>query len=604
MFKSIEIKLVALYLSLVFIVMVVSTFYIQYRVAENYRNGLRKEARMIFEYSKTHIENGAFPPGTSPPKNIEEIEQNLKNDKNILEDIIKSYLPYFQDQKKKQKEVYILNRQGLSFFEEQKENFSFTAVTRAMNGKEGEYVTADYMEFAFPITYWETEEVYAIFVLHSPLKEGLGEQLGQINKILLTATAFAMILTIVLGFMLSKTLTGPIKVLTQKAQLMSEGNFTERINVKSTDEIGRLTENFNHMAFVLRKTLQEVSWEKQKMETVLHHMTDGVIAFNRDGLLLHMNPAAKELLKIAENHMDFQQVFQKFDLPINFSDFMGNTNIKPVIMPVEDKFIHIYFAPYGNHQDSSYALDGLIVVLQDVTEQKKLEDMRKEFVANVSHELRTPLTTIKTYTETLLDGAIADMGTAQNFLQVVDNEADRMTRLVQDLLELSRIDNKQVQFNFETVNIALLTKRIVESQQVTLENSSQKLQFFTMGDIPNIEADRHRIEQVILNVLNNSIKYSGGDSTIKTLVEKYNDMVKIQIVDNGVGIPSKDLPRIFERFYRVDKARSRQLGGTGLGLSIAKEIIENHGGNISLESEEGKGTRVMILLPIENQKAV
>jgi two-component system, OmpR family, sensor histidine kinase VicK len=252
--------------------------------------------------------------------------------------------------------------------------------------------------------------------------------------------------------------------------------------------------------------------------------------------------------------------------------------------------------------DEAKKPEGIIAVLQDITEQQRLENMRKEFVANVSHELRTPLTSIKSYTESLLDGAIDDKEVSGKFLGVINSEADRMTSIVKDLLQLSRLDNQQMQWCMEDISFEDLVKSAVERMEMEARNKKQTLKCHVMGDVPNIEADYGRIEQVIFNIISNAIKYTpeGGKITVFIGI-LYND-VYVKVTDTGIGIPESDLPRIFERFYRVDKARSREMGGTGLGLSIAREIVEAHSGTISITSEANKGTEVTVRLPVSQPK--
>lgn len=218
-------------------------------------------------------------------------------------------------------------------------------------------------------------------------------------------------------------------------------------------------------------------------------------------------------------------------------------------------------------------------------------------MANVSHELRTPITSIKSYTETLLDGAMEDPETSKRFLSVIDSEADRMTRLVKDLLQLSRLDNQQMNWKMEKVFLDTIVKTIVERMQIEAQRKHQKLESYVIGDIPAINADKDRLEQVIVNLISNAIKYTPEHGEITVYVGIiYND-IYVKVTDTGIGIPKESLPRVFERFYRVDKARSRDMGGTGLGLSIAKEIVQAHGGTISISSEMGKGTEVTVKLP-------
>ena len=248
-------------------------------------------------------------------------------------------------------------------------------------------------------------------------------------------------------------------------------------------------------------------------------------------------------------------------------------------------------------------MEGTVVVLQDNTEQKRLDDMRKEFVANVSHELRTPLTTVKSYTETLMDGALDDRDMAMEFLDIINSEADRMSFLVRDLLQLSRFDNKQFNFNFSRININNFISENIRQSRIHAENKKQKLTFEPFERDIFITADKDRITQVFNNILTNAIKYSPEEASITVSVSETINYFKVAVKDTGIGIPKEDIGRVFDRFYRVDKARSRAMGGTGLGLAIAKEIMEAHGGKITAESEYGKGTTMtMWFLKVINVK--
>ncbi|MCX8130855.1 MAG: cell wall metabolism sensor histidine kinase WalK [Clostridia bacterium] len=436
---------------------------------------------------------------------------------------------------------------------------------------------------------------YALYFRY--YSEGWSKMLRNLNNIILTSIFFSIIISLIIGYMLSKTITVPIVNLMHKAQDVAKGNFDQVLEAKADDEIGKLTKTFNYMAGELKNTLTEISSEKSKIETILKYMTDGIIAFNIKGEVVHINPTAKKMLGVINIEESFNEFSKRYNLglfleEISYLNFSGN---KEVGITIGDKFIRAYFAVFTDEEEIA---EGIIIVLQDVTEQQKLENMRKEFVANVSHELRTPLTSIKSYTETLLDGALEDRETTEKFLSVVNSEADRMTRLVKDLLHLTRLDNQQMHWNMRLFSIESLIKKSVEKMQIEAKNKNQLLESYTIGEIPDIVADRDRIEQVIINIISNAIKYTPDRGKITIYTSRlYND-VCIKFIDNGIGIPEKDLPRIFERFYRVDKARSREMGGTGLGLAIAKEIVEAHNGSINITSEFEKGTEVCIKLPV------
>ncbi len=427
-------------------------------------------------------------------------------------------------------------------------------------------------------------------------KDAWADILSKFNSLIFTSAIFAVLLSLVLGYLLSKTITSPIVSVMHKAEKVAEGQFDQPLAVKSADEIGNLTKTFNYMAHELKKTLVEISSEKNKVETIINYMADGIMAYGLDGRTIHVNPAARKLFGQAAEEMSFAEFAQKVGLKVKVEDivYFENSPVSESDAIIDDMYVKVYFAVFT---DTNKKPEGIIVVLHDVTEQQKLEAMRREFVANVSHELRTPITSIKSYTETLLDGAAEDKETTERFLSVINSEADRMTRLVKDLLQLSRLDNQQMNWKMQNISLASLTKEIVERMQIEAAQNNQKLECFVIGDIPLITADNDRLEQVIVNLISNALKYTAPGGSITVYVGKlYND-VYIKVTDNGIGIPNDALPRVFERFYRVDKARSRDMGGTGLGLAIAKEIIQAHGGSISIASEYGKGTEVTAKLP-------
>jgi len=417
------------------------------------------------------------------------------------------------------------------------------------------------------------------------------------KQIILTISLIAIMASMVLGFILSKTITVPIVNIMHKAQQIAEGDFDQVLEVKANDEIGMLTNNFNYMARELKNKIIEISSEKSKVETILNYMTDGVIAFNLEGEVIHSNPASKRILNVNEFSDTFDEFSKKYGLGISLGEllYLELLSEREKNVKINETFIRIYFATFT---DEDKKAEGIIAVLQDITDQQRLDDMRREFVANVSHELRTPLTSIKSYTETLLDGALDDRETAEKFLKVINSESDRMTRLVKDLLQLSRLDNRRMEWNMQEISFVNLAKNAIEKLELEAKNKGQTLESYVIGDIPEIKADKDRIEQVILNILSNAMKYTPTNGKITAYIGKMFSDVYIKVIDNGIGIPSQDMPRIFERFYRVDKARSREMGGTGLGLSIAKEIVEAHGGTITITSEVGKGTEVTVRLPI------
>ncbi len=428
-------------------------------------------------------------------------------------------------------------------------------------------------------------------------KDAWAEILEKFNWLIFYCAIVAVFLSLLLGYLLSKTITSPIISVMHKAEKVAQGDFDQQLTVKSEDEIGNLTKTFNYMARELKSTLSEISSEKNKVTTILNYMADGVLAYNLKGIVIHVNPAARKLLGENIENKSFGEFAENVGLDVKLENilYFEETPVRELDTILNDMYVKVYFAVFT---DTNRKPEGVIVVLHDVTEQQKLDSMRREFVANVSHELRTPITSIKSYTETLLDGAVEDPDTTEHFLSVINSEADRMTRLVKDLLQLSRLDNQQMSWKMGKVSINEMVKDIVSRMQLEAGQKKQKLESYVIGDIPIINADKDRLEQVVVNIISNALKYTPDGGIITVYVGKLINDIYIKVTDTGIGIPKEALELVFDRFYRVDKARSRDLGGTGLGLSIAKEIVEAQGGTISITSEVGKGTEVTVRLPV------
>ena len=345
----------------------------------------------------------------------------------------------------------------------------------------------------------------------------------------------------------------------------------------------------------MRENLKDLDRQKKQIETILLYMTDGILAFNLEGEITHKNLAAQRLLNLSEEDNDFEKIFSKFNVDINLEKiiYLEDWTSSDKRVRIGDKYINLLFVPY---KDNNQKAAGVIAVIQDITEHVKLDNMRKEFVADVSHELKTPITSIMGYADTLLEGEYDD-ATKTKFLNVIASEARRMAKLVTDLLALSKYDTNKNKIEKTEFDLGELVKKCQEKLQIEIDKKHHKVENLVTANVPLVYADKSGIERVVLNILSNSIKYTKEKGTIKIYVGfVYNDAY-IKIIDNGIGIPEEDLSRIFERFYRVDKARSRELGGTGLGLSIAKEILNQNNGSIDIKSEVGKGTEVVIRVP-------
>lgn len=469
----------------------------------------------------------------------------------------------------------------------------------AMEGSRGvETVSGSgYMDFAVPLGA-DGKVDYIIYVRDT--KEETNDVLSSIFTIMIKALLIGIALSVFFSILLSKTIILPIETLTGKATKLSEGDFDEVIETRSNDEIGRLTNTFNFMASELKNRLNEIRSEKDKSETILVYMTDGVAAFNKFGGLIHINPAARELLGVEDTeNITFNSLFEEnTDLTIEKMLYLPHFKSAERRITTDKNELNVHFAPFKTTDGS----DGLIAVIQDVTEQHRLDTARREFVANVSHELRTPLTTVKSYAETLSDlneDGKMDPEICETFLKIINDEADRMTRLVKDLLLLSRLDYSLKDMPKEDFDIGEMLKSLVDRLSISTKEKKQTLEYEPTNTLPIYNGSPDRIEQVLINVITNAIKYTPQNGHILiTSMYMYNS-ITIKVIDNGIGIPEENLQHIFERFYRVDKARSREMGGTGLGLAIAKEIVEAHDGTIEIKSKAGSGTEVIINLPTE-----
>ena len=329
--------------------------------------------------------------------------------------------------------------------------------------------------------------------------------------------------------------------------------------------------------------------------SVFLHMTDGIIAFDRTENVILINPAAKKMMNISQENSTFDEIFGKLHMNINLEKiiYLENWTNTEERLQIDDRFLNVYFAPFKKENDKTV---GVIAVLQDITEHVKLDNMRKEFIADVSHELKTPITSIMGYADTLLEEEY-DKETQSKFLSVIASEARRMAKLVTDLLTLSKNDSNKNVVKKEQFDLGELVKKCQDKLAIEIKKKNHNVNCFVTADVPPVYADKDDIERVVLNILTNSIKYTKDNGEIKIYVGfVYNDAY-IKIFDNGIGIPEEDLNRIFERFYRVDKARSREMGGTGLGLSIAKDLLDRNGGSIDIKSQVGKGTEVVIKVP-------
>ncbi|CAI3382913.1 cell wall metabolism sensor histidine kinase WalK [Enterococcus cecorum] len=430
------------------------------------------------------------------------------------------------------------------------------------------------------------------------------QQIKNIAVIFVTASLLAVGISMVVAILIAHSITQPIGEMREQALRIARGDYSRKVTVHGKDELGQLALTFNQLAEQIEETQDAMESERNRLNSVLSHMSDGVVATDRRGKVITINDMALSLLGISKEAAIGQNI-------LNLLDIEKDYTLRKILESTEELLIERKESNYGDNKiirvefsmirRESGFISGLVAVMHDVTEQEQNERDRREFVSNVSHELRTPLTSMRSYIETLSEGAWQDQEMAPRFLKITLDETDRMIRMINDLLDLSRMDNDNLKLNIEMVNFNELVNFVLDRFDVIIANSEKKYRIvreFTQRPL-FVEVDTDRMIQVIDNIMNNAIKYSpdGGKITVR-LIETHNNVI-LSITDQGLGIPKKDISRIFDRFYRVDKARARKQGGTGLGLAISKEVVKALGGTIWATSIENYGSTFYISLPYE-----
>ncbi|NLI70493.1 MAG: cell wall metabolism sensor histidine kinase WalK [Firmicutes bacterium] len=480
-------------------------------------------------------------------------------------------------------------------------------ITKALAGNPDEAIRISaenknrYYYLAYPIKHDGT--VVGVIYLSSSLKK-IDQTLREIKRMLISGSILVLIISLAIGMALTRTIIHPIKEVTFKAEQMSRGDFSQRVEAYSDDEIGQLANMYNFLASRLDSTLEEISAEKSKVEAILNYMRDGIVAMDNSERLIHINPAAESLL----NTIGSEEAW-----PGRRPSFLLDTLIGPGMLQsyYDDKqpmvfertwdhpqrIFRLSIAPFQEEERSA----GTLIVLQDITRESEIGRRQQEFVANVSHELKTPLTSMKSYVETLLEERLQDKEVAYKFIQVINKETERMVKLVQDLLTLSKLDARLEDAYRVAVNLRdLFVEIVVEMELQWGRGNIPSMHMKFQENMPAVFVDRNQISQVFVNLLNNAIQYTPPGGRIDIRAEEKEGRVHVCIEDTGIGIPREELDHVFERFYRVDKTRSREYGGTGLGLSISRLVVEAHGGKIWIDSEPGRGTAVWFTLPSAN----
>ncbi|MFA7677630.1 MAG: ATP-binding protein [Candidatus Omnitrophota bacterium] len=440
-------------------------------------------------------------------------------------------------------------------------------------------------------------EVKGIVRLSIPLSE-IELVTNRLKKILIFAFLLAFILTLGISFLASNFISKPIQEVAWVARSIAKGDFSKRITASSNDEIGDLAKAFNYMSEQIKAEIEEVTSNKLRLEAVFLSMFEGVMIIDSQGGISLINQTLKDLFHIEKSvnkrpvevirNVEIQEIV---DRALTLSAGVETREIS-LLIP-EEKILLIHATPVIREQK----VDGAVLVFHDITNLRRLEKIRQDFVANVSHELRTPITSIRGYSETLLEGAIDDKNNARDFVKIIFNDSQRLIRLVDDLLDLSRIESGKLKINLKACSIKPIVERAVAALNKQIKEKSITFQIDIPDDVPSVLADETQIVQVLLNLADNANKYNCQNGKVTISAREKGKFVQVNVSDTGIGIPENDLPRVFERFYRVDKGRSRELGGTGLGLSIVKHIVGSHNGEVSVQSIVGKGSIFTFTLP-------
>ncbi len=593
MFNSIRWKLSGLYFILVFIAMTIVGVFVSDRLEDYNLELVRENLALVSNSTILSI----FPEDSNTP-NIEEMQMNIEKvpfpvgynvyliDVKTYEILASSNTSYVG----KNAMTVLDNRAIMKTISEKTVDIDIRDTT------DGTSMSKIYASYVPSESKPEQYIIYATASLNS-----VYTSLRATTKIIINASLVALVVALIVGYIISGSITTPINDLNLKASLIAKGDFSQRVETKSNDEIGMLGLTFNYLTKRLDHTLIEISTEKSKLDAIINNMADGLMAVDEQGFVVLYNRSLPKLLETKEIVFygnNLTHLSKELGINLSLSEIkrsMADQEVGSFVVETKSQKVLKISCAYFN--DDKRRQTGFILLFQDITEAKQLDDMRKEFVANVSHELKTPITTIKTYAETLATGAVDDPETSQSFLETIEKEADRMTALVRDLLQLSHIDFKKTKWEFANYEVTEIINESIEHLKLFYESKNQIIKF-RAEEKAHIYADKTKIKQVFVNIISNAIKYTPEEGRITITLKKDSGYAVISIIDDGIGIPKQDVGRVFERFYRVDKGRSRQQGGTGLGLSIAQDIVHAHDGEIKAKSQLGKGSEFIIKLPL------
>ena len=554
-------------------------------------------------------------------KSLQEIKISLINEARLIESVISNNPsalnnPAYLDKLSKdfgakiKSRITILNIEGKVLADSEvslrraadlENHLNRPEVIEALRGQIGEEIryssTLKIDMFYLAVLIKENDINSGILRLALPLTS-VQKILFAVRKTIIVGLFFTLALAFVLASVLAKALIRPINRITHISSKFAQGDFSRRIFQSSNDEIGLLASTLNKMAQDIEEKIREVATKNQHLEAIFNSMIEGVIVTDESSRVISINHAIEALFDAKGAAIEgkfFLEGIRNSQISELISKAMSSAKLISkeitLIMPAQ-RVVQVNVSPIFQ-QDK---VTGSVIVIHDITEIRRLETMRRDFVANVSHELKTPLTSIKGFVETLLEGAMEDKENRANFLKIINNHVDRLNNLINDLLELSHIESKEIELLKNRLDLSSLVNEVVMGNKSQAKKKGVEIK----SDLPaglEILADISKIEQVLVNLIDNAIKYNKENGFVRIYSEQLADKLKIVVEDSGSGIPVKDIPRIFERFYRVDKARSRQLAGTGLGLSIVKHIIGLHSGSVGVESTEGLGSKFWFILP-------
>ena len=578
MFHSIRWRIAITFVVLILVCMGGLSAYLLHSVKDNYLDNLRMQltaqAQLVGDASEPYLDSGQT-------ESIDALAERLGN--------------------KTSARITIINADGVVLGDSGKDPKTMgnhsgrPEVIKALSSGVGSSIrysttlSCDMMYVAVPITV--DDEVAGIARVSLPLAEISGA-LEHMNRMIIGGIGIAAFVAILLALQISRSTTEPLKKLTLMSKRMAHGELDQKIQVASRDEAGELAEAFNLMTARLKEMVTLLTSERDKMAAILSTMGDGIFIVDSGNRITMVNQAAEKLFRLSENEAvghTFIEAVRDHELDNILQKCLKAREQQTGLVETEPKkqFLGVIATPLGG---------GSLVLLQDLTELRRLETVRRDFVSNISHELRTPVASLKVLAETLEGGAIDDKAVAQDFLHKINIEVDRLTQMVNELGELSRIESGEFPLKLETVDLSEVVRQVSERLRAQAERGGLSLKINTPPDLPEALADEEGVEKILVNLLHNAIKFTppGGRVTISTKVA--GDNILVSVADTGVGIPADDLPRIFERFYKADRARAG--GGTGLGLAIAKHIMEAHGGRIWAESEEGRGSTFTFTLPL------